>query len=72
MTAKEMFEKLGYNYSIKTSELTLKKIVIATKGNIKLTFMEDINEPLVYGTPNMLDVSLHKSINKQMKELGWI
>ncbi len=71
MTAKKMFEKMGFTYSVSTSNVTLKKTVIVSKGNIKMTFTEDINKPNVWGCPSILDIETLKAINKQTRELGW-
>ena len=76
MTAKEMFEKLGYKYC--TSEFETNKD--------KYFYYEDIHEEkvvrfdLVYKEiwvskncePTHVDIPTIKAIHKQLEELGWL
>ena len=76
MSAKEMFEKIGY-VEYKNSSM------FAVKSYINKNFIE---EPIIYfddvfgqkqickeGKKGKLDIYLHelKAINKQVEELGW-
>ena len=82
MTAKEMFEKLGFKkYKNKWDKETEKDwgkdcfIRYKTK-DIEIIFDNLDCDYCVYGTGicrNVgVDIELHKAINKQVEELGWL
>ena len=66
MNAQEMFEKLGYFTSVKTSLY----LEISSKNNNCINFWLDIKS---YDCDeSIIDVELHKAITQQMKELKWL
>jgi hypothetical protein len=82
MTAKEMFEKLGYvkykNEYDKEAETIWGKDCVFRYINKKLGFeilFDNIDEDYcVYSDicPNVaIGIKLHQAINKQVEELGW-
>lgn len=83
MTAKEMFEKLGYE-DITDSRYKDLMIVYKNSGNVyyEISFMKDykcfeINPYVIWGDTVLqhyfvrLDTKLLQAINKQVEELGW-
>ena len=76
MTAKEMFEKLGYTCVKTNSEV----IAYRYYTENKISYIHDIDFWLrikEYCSIEYLDgvyfsVELHKAITKQMEELGWL
>ena len=74
MSAKEMFEKLGFN-GIET-DYSLIYRYMGTKANYQceLYFYLTLKEYVV-GVDDeciSIDMRLHKAINKQLEELGWL
>ena len=74
MTAKEMFEKLGYEYK-KTKELYLESILYK-KGVKRIMFRYDkVIIPYSnygdYEDGTLLTLEELQAINKQIEELGW-
>lgn len=67
MTAKEMFEELGYK---KTYESQCS--IIYEKGFRTISFLQYSNGVNVVDSSGHIDTKLLKAINKQCKELGWI
>ena len=81
MTAKEMFEKLGFKQTIETKKYETIISLVSTRQ-----FQEEvitINQKYRYVTLYAYDewgemkrlpitVELHLAIHQQMKELGWI
>lgn len=67
MTAKEMFEKLGYNKVVSNEYLIEYTNCEITK---KVVFYKNLKEVLSYETT--LTIPLLKAINKQVEELGWL
>lgn len=83
MTAKEMFEKLGYEYYYSkdkegnvedTIHYTLKnKMKLQFNIESKIVVLTDLsNSEDVYINPTLfINKDLLKAINKQIEELGW-
>lgn len=67
MTAKEMFEELGWKkmYESQCS-------IIYEKGFRTISFLHQSNNVNVVDSSGHIDMKLLKAINKQCKELGWI
>lgn len=67
MTAKEMFEKLGF----KETAISIDKIEYIydtfDEGEIFVTFYD-----FQYTSNSWVDKELHQAITQQMKELGWL
>ena len=75
MTAREMFEELGFKMWMSNNN------VIAYRRNISLTCSKtitfDLDRKLVFSYNSDLEqvginAKTHKAIQKQMEELGWI
>lgn len=70
MTAKEMFEKLGYKISnnddLMLSYVNRSLTVVFWKPN------ETYNAYIGSTRSGSIDAELHKAITQQMQELGWI
>lgn len=78
MTAKEMFEKLGYELDINVlGIIRYAKHDIETGLSYYIRFLNDekvfncntISYNEIY--PLHIDIKLHEAINKQISELGW-
>lgn len=74
MTAQEMFEKLGYG---KTFHDDYEIVYSAYNGSFKEAEIEfDLEEQTFYCTSfdaiSIVDMSVLKAINQQVKELGWL
>lgn len=69
MTAKEMFEELGFYITIYNDG----EIIIWTNRDIdcKISFYEHDKEYGVFGCC-YINLEIHNAITAQMKELGWI
>ena len=67
MSAKEMFEKIGYTECIINSSLIEYTNFRETK---KVVFYKNIKQVLHY--EEVLTMPLLKAINQQCKELGWL
>lgn len=77
MTAKEMFEKLGYKYYKKTSygSIIYRNYDFDMDLGLEITFHYDGNyeiESLNRHFDCIMSVQLHQAITQQMKELGWL
>ena len=70
MTAKEMFEKLGYKQLIKPNVIYYQKRVDIPKNYMIFSINFVINLKEVFIGKN-LNVEELKAINKQVEELGW-
>ena len=71
MSAKEMFEKLGY----KQVNNDINYLIYDLDGVFKLKFykpQQDIEIEVIEDIYNTLDVEELKAINKQAEELGWL
>ena len=71
MSAKEMFEKLGY----KQVNNDINYLIYDLDGVFKLKFykpQQDIEIEVIEDTYNTLDVEELQAINKQVEELGWL
>ena len=77
MKAKEMFEKLGYEYIKEEDCITYKE---KTNTIVQYTFAFCKQEKVIEAIPEIrgkhhhftsIDMKLLKAINKQVKELGW-
>lgn len=76
MTAKEMFEELGYEYNECYFEQELDEITYSKDGEYTPQIMFSLNHKVVkvYRQENKsssFDMKLLKAINKQIEELGW-
>lgn len=76
MTAKEMFEELGYEYDECYFEDTLDEIYYQKKGEYTPQIKFSLNHKVVrvYREGNKsssFDIKLLRAINKQIEELGW-
>ena len=82
MTAKEMFEKLGYFYDDKENKIVIfrtwyngynemkhEEICRFVKINNSWTFRH--KKEIILKFNHGIDVELFKAINKQVEELGW-
>lgn len=68
MSAKEMFEKLGYEEREETTSMTCIKSYINYRRMDIIYF--DYDKQIDIGM-RMLTLDLLQAINKQVKELGW-
>lgn len=68
MTAKEMFEELGYEYE--RNEYSINCETGSGGVHFNLEYKHYTIEDSV--SILKLDIDLHKAITKQMQELGWI
>lgn len=76
MSAKEMFEKLGYEYIENYFENELDEIYYQREGKYAPKIQFNLNHKCirVYREVNKssyFDVKLLQAINKQIEELGW-
>ena len=83
MTAKEMFEKLGFIYSecyyhhkldsilYKRTEKRANQVEFMLDRKLYKVFFEISNVGTYELLPSAVDMELHKAINKQIEELGW-
>ncbi len=74
MTAKEMFEELGYEYEFKGDLIKYdegRKLIVFNNLTKKVHLRQNnrYRERTYIGG---MEVKLHKAIHQQMKELGWI
>ena len=76
MSAKEMFECLGYSQARIDDEEYNKHYMLYIKGDIKIEFYKKNEAYNIWeGRPMnnvFTDKFLHKAIHKQCQELGWI
>ena len=74
MTAREMFEELGYE-QISASDLKIRYFQSFEVGTFKITFSNMCNE-VFFETHGNFIASITpkelKAINKQVEELGWL
>ena len=68
LTAKEMFEKLGYEYCPNEEHFSMNAIVVYRKGLNSIYF--DFDKTIDIGC-KIIGIDLWKAINKQIEELGW-
>jgi len=76
MSAKEMFEELGYEYNECYFEEKLDEIIYSKRGRWTPQIMFSLNHNVakVFRQDNKsssFDIKLLKAINKQIEELGW-
>lgn len=76
ITAKEMFEELGYEYTECYFEEELDDIYYQKKGKYTPQIQFSLNHKIVkvYREGNKsssFDMKIYKAINKQIEELGW-
>ncbi len=79
MTAKEMFEKLGYVKKPITGMLIyenkgltlVKEIMFRTEDKTYITCLID-SVCVPYRQPVVVNANEHNAITQQMKELGWL
>lgn len=80
MSAKEMFEKLGYTYQEVYFEDELDEINYSENGRWALQIIFSLNHKniIVYrkyegkSRPIAISVEILQAINKQVEELGWL
>lgn len=70
LTAREMFEKLGYNQLIKPNVIYYQKRVDIPKNYMifSINFVINLKEVSIGKNLNVEEL---KAINKQIEELGW-
>lgn len=68
MSAKEMFEELGFKYCSNEEHFSMKAIVVYRKELNSIYFDYDKTIDI---DGMLLDMKLLKAINKQVKELNW-
>lgn len=66
MSAKEMFEELGYEIQIEYDYILYRN----EEDSCYIYFYD--YQAIELRCSNSLDVSVYKAINKQIKELGWL
>lgn len=78
MTAKEMFEKLGFETLVDNNRFKIYAIKHDKNASDNALFYWDYirfdKEDKTYNVDNMIgevDIKLHKAIHQQLKELGW-
>lgn len=82
MTAKEMFEELGYEQTRNSNNLIEYKDFSHGDGDYKYVIFYHIFKEYEVGyfdgyqtktaEPTVVSIKEHEAITKQMKELGWI
>lgn len=73
MTAREMFEKKGFEF-IETNDMIIYRKKYMNHIVVEIKFAKYLKAVFVSGIRHavMLDCELLKAIEKQYKELGWI
>lgn len=69
MTAKEMFEKLGYEYKEDYKECLFRYVNYNENPYVYIYFYKD--KTIEIGTDYSLPYKVLRAINQQVKELGW-
>ena len=69
MTAKQMFEKLGFEKY--ESLFAIRWHRISKTGYKSIAFLKDYKHYKLKNIPNVY-MNLHKAICKQLEELGWL
>lgn len=81
MSAKEMFEELGYEQKLEYYRGEVMRIKYVVDGNYHTQFMFDMNNKMFYSyfktndgseMPAWVEIKHLKAINKQIEELGWL
>ena len=72
MTAKEMFEKLGYKKDIFNKEIVWCEVEYGCETRITFDLEERSVYPVLDGEGLEIDMSLLKAIIQQCEELYWI
>lgn len=78
MSAKEMFEELGYVYSKDEEGIYYLKYFIETNCYMKIEFIFELKDIFIYLENNASNVYTSiclqelRAINKQVEELGWL
>ena len=68
MTAKEMFEELGYTQKIKN----IREDAVIVYGKVEAIISFDENKQVYKeGTTSIITLDEWKAINRQIEELGW-
>lgn len=70
MTAREMFEKLGYIERPKNEYYTDAELIYDTKKSFYHSIYFDKDKTIDVSNP-IITLDLLKAINKQIEELGW-
>ena len=80
MTAKEIFEELGYKQELEYYNGKVTRIKYVVVGNYHTQFMFDMNNKMFYSyferddkeeMPAWVEMKHLKAINKQVEELRW-
>ena len=76
MSAKEMFEELGFKFHSKDGDTTayISDKIYNLAHKVVVVFYEGLNSISVhcgYGKSILITVDLLQAINKQVEELGW-
>lgn len=81
MSAKEMFEELGFKYEYhENKSINAEDTITYHKDNLHIQFnliskciiVQNDTSPMFYGVGIFfINNKLHKAINKQVEELGW-
>lgn len=72
MTAKEMFEKLGYEYDEDEKKIVVCKVAITGTRIYKYVFHKTDNKKFrIKLYESFSSIEELKAINKQIEELGW-
>ncbi len=74
MTAREMFEKLGYTRNLSSGKLIYTKVLKGMYRYIEITFDLTKKEIELYDDHEAITINkaLLKAIQQQLKELGWL
>ena len=72
MTAKEMFEKLGYKKDNRYTQTIVYKLVENVVLNDGKNIKFGVNRYISFDFAPIINVELYQAITQQMKELGWI
>lgn len=80
MSAKEMFEKLGYMYQEGNNKIECTKkyfisetnFIIFDKQKKNFTNFVSSDSPFTLDEPYILNIEELQAINKQVEELGWL
>ena len=70
MTAKEMFEELGYEQEMKNNVIYYFKKIHIPKSDIVYSINFIVEKKEIFISKN-IDMQELKAINKQIEELGW-
>lgn len=76
MSAKEMFEQLGYSQARTDDKEYNEYYILYVKGDIRIEFYKEWKSYNAWQGSRMshvyVDIILHKAIHQQFIELGWL